>query len=35
MDVLQTLKSHGDELIKEDFDFFEIELATGKYYRMP
>ncbi len=31
MDILETLKLHGEELIKEDFDFFEIELATGQY----
>ena len=31
MDIYQTLKEHGEELIKEDLDFFEIELATGNY----
>lgn len=31
MDIYITLKEHGEELIKEDLDFFEVELATGGY----
>ena len=31
MDILKELKEHSEELLKEDLDFFEIELATGNY----
>lgn len=31
MDIYNILKENSDSIIKEDLDFFEIELATGDY----
>lgn len=31
MDILKILKENSDNVIKEDLEFFEIELATGEY----
>lgn len=31
MDIYNILKENSDSIIKEDLDFFEIELATGNY----
>lgn len=31
MDIYLILKEHGEELIKEDLDFFELELSKGVY----
>ena len=31
MDIYKMLKENSDIILKEDLDFFEIELATGDY----